>query len=174
MEKTITGISLSLAKEIADASKTFKFFVFSAVLFFKKIFSTPILFKATIIDGTTPPAPIIRAFLLFAINLQCLIANSKPAMSVLCPISLFSILYMVLTEFVCLASSLSSSTYEIKSFLKGEITISKLETTLILKTRQYAKRQRTWFRNKLADWNTICIDHNTDIEKLAYSIEEKF
>ena len=53
------------------------------VLFLIKIFSTFILFKATIIDGTTPPAPIIRTFFLFALYLQCLIESSKPAISVL-------------------------------------------------------------------------------------------
>ncbi len=37
---------------------------------------------------------------------------------------------------------------EIASFLKGEIPIEKATELAVLHTRQYAKRQLTWFRNK--------------------------
>lgn len=43
---------------------------------------------------------------------------------------------------------LSSIGYrEIVAFLAGHLPREELETTIVLVTRQYAKRQRTWFRN---------------------------
>jgi tRNA dimethylallyltransferase len=35
---------------------------------------------------------------------------------------------------------------EIKQYLLGEITLSEAESLIVLRTRQFAKRQRTWFR----------------------------
>ena len=36
----------------------------------------------------------------------------------------------------------------IASYLKGEFTLSELKEKLIIATRQYARRQRTWFRHQ--------------------------
>ena len=35
---------------------------------------------------------------------------------------------------------------EMKRYLKGEISLSEAERLIVLHTRQFAKRQRTWFR----------------------------
>ena len=39
--------------------------------------------------------------------------------------------------------------HEIKNFLSGEITREKMIEIATQKTRNYAKRQLTWFRNQL-------------------------
>ena len=59
------------------------FCAFSLVLFIKKIFLVFKFFRALITEGTTPPAPRIKTFLFDVSNFICLIANSKPAISVL-------------------------------------------------------------------------------------------
>lgn len=35
---------------------------------------------------------------------------------------------------------------EMKSYLKGEVSLTEAQTAIVLHTRQFAKRQRTWFR----------------------------
>ena len=44
---------------------------------------------------------------------------------------------------------------EIVSYLKGEISFERLFQNIALKTRQFAKRQRTWQRNYMKDWHSI-------------------
>jgi tRNA dimethylallyltransferase len=44
---------------------------------------------------------------------------------------------------------------EISAMLAGEIEEDEAIERAIIATRQYAKRQRTWFRNRMADWNWI-------------------
>ena len=44
---------------------------------------------------------------------------------------------------------------EIVSYLKGEISFEKLFQNIALKTRQFAKRQRTWQRNYMKNWSPI-------------------
>ena len=41
------------------------------------------------------------------------------------------------------------------AYLKGEIDLSEAITLSKTATRQYAKRQMTWFRNQCSDWNQI-------------------
>lgn len=41
---------------------------------------------------------------------------------------------------------------EIAALLAGEIDQAEAERLLTVATRQYAKRQETWFRNQMADW----------------------
>jgi tRNA dimethylallyltransferase len=41
---------------------------------------------------------------------------------------------------------------EIASLLAGEIDRAEAERQLTVATRQYAKRQETWFRNQMSDW----------------------
>ncbi len=42
---------------------------------------------------------------------------------------------------------------EIKQYLKGEVTLSQAEELITIHTRQFAKRQRTWFkRNSQIQW----------------------
>ncbi|MBN9309342.1 tRNA (adenosine(37)-N6)-dimethylallyltransferase MiaA [Devosia sp.] len=44
---------------------------------------------------------------------------------------------------------------EIAAMLRGEIEQDEAIERAVIATRQYAKRQRTWFRNRMADWNWI-------------------
>ena len=62
---------------------------------------------------------------------------------------------------------------EIKCFIENKITMEALETIITQKTRQYAKRQRTWYRNKFQLWKEIVIDDNTDFKILRDHIDKK-
>ena len=44
---------------------------------------------------------------------------------------------------------------EIKSFLFGVLSLSQVKETINIKTRQYAKRQVTWARGHMSDWNKL-------------------
>ena len=44
---------------------------------------------------------------------------------------------------------------EISEFLDKKIQISELIEKISIKTRQYAKRQTTWGRGHMSDWNKI-------------------
>ncbi len=44
---------------------------------------------------------------------------------------------------------------EITAMLAGELDEAAAIERAVIATRQYAKRQRTWFRNRMADWNWI-------------------
>lgn len=44
---------------------------------------------------------------------------------------------------------------EITAMLAGELDEAEAIERAVIATRQYAKRQRTWFRNRMADWNWI-------------------
>ncbi|VAV95500.1 tRNA dimethylallyltransferase [hydrothermal vent metagenome] len=44
---------------------------------------------------------------------------------------------------------------ELISFIKGEISCDEARETATISTRQYAKRQRSWFRSKMRGWNMI-------------------
>jgi tRNA dimethylallyltransferase len=57
---------------------------------------------------------------------------------------------------------------EIASFLNNEISRDQLIDQMFIKTRQYAKRQSTWFRNKMSAAEFI--DDHRDIEKILIEI----
>ncbi|WP_145103688.1 tRNA (adenosine(37)-N6)-dimethylallyltransferase MiaA [Cereibacter sediminicola] len=44
---------------------------------------------------------------------------------------------------------------ELVAHLKGELTLDEAIAAAKLASRQYAKRQRTWFRNRMRDWREI-------------------
>jgi tRNA dimethylallyltransferase len=44
---------------------------------------------------------------------------------------------------------------EIAAMLRGEIEEDEAIERAVIATRQYAKRQRTWYRNRMSDWNWI-------------------
>ena len=75
---------------------------------------------------------------------------------------------------VCKGSSPASfkaiGVKEISSYLNGSVSLGEVEKQIIIKTRQYAKRQRTWFRSKFKLWHSVCISQHTDINKIAISI----
>lgn len=44
---------------------------------------------------------------------------------------------------------------EITAWLAGELPAEEAIERAVIATRQYAKRQRTWFRSRMADWTWI-------------------
>jgi len=44
---------------------------------------------------------------------------------------------------------------EISDFLKGTTSLKECKELIIIKTRQYAKRQNTWARGHMKNWNKI-------------------
>jgi len=44
---------------------------------------------------------------------------------------------------------------EISAYLRNEMEMEEATEKSIIATHQYAKRQRTWFRNRMKDWNWI-------------------
>ena len=41
---------------------------------------------------------------------------------------------------------------EIKDFIDKKSSLNDLKQNIVIKTRQYAKRQRTWCRGQMSDW----------------------
>jgi len=48
---------------------------------------------------------------------------------------------------------------EFTQFIEGMSTLNQAKERVIIATRQYAKRQRTWFRNKFIEWNSYNFDN---------------
>ena len=46
---------------------------------------------------------------------------------------------------------------ELIAHLKGHISLDQAQETATLATRQFAKRQRSWFRNRMKTWQTIAL-----------------
>ncbi|MCX7644961.1 MAG: tRNA (adenosine(37)-N6)-dimethylallyltransferase MiaA [Rhodobacteraceae bacterium] len=55
-----------------------------------------------------------------------------------------------------LQSSRAIGARELIAHLRGEITLAQARAAAIVATRQYAKRQRTWFRSRMQGWRRIC------------------
>tara|TARA_B100001121_G_scaffold14619_1_gene11848 strand:+ start:1916 stop:2827 length:912 start_codon:yes stop_codon:yes gene_type:complete len=56
---------------------------------------------------------------------------------------------------------------EIKNFLENKLNIDQAEHLIVVKTRQYAKRQATWARGQMKDWKTITAkDTKLSLKKL--------
>ena len=47
---------------------------------------------------------------------------------------------------------------EIKDYLEKRINLNELKEKISIKTRQYAKRQSTWARGQMSDWQKIKFD----------------
>ena len=47
---------------------------------------------------------------------------------------------------------------EIKDFINKETSLQNLKLNIVIKTRQYAKRQRTWSRGQMLDWQKLDLD----------------
>jgi tRNA dimethylallyltransferase len=48
---------------------------------------------------------------------------------------------------------------ELIAHLRGEISLEAARDAAIIGSRQYAKRQRTWFRARMGNWRRISADH---------------
>ena len=55
-------------------------------------------------------------------------------------------------------SSKAIGARELIAHLKNKITIDELKDQILIATRQYAKRQRTWFRSKMKTWEKYIIN----------------
>ena len=47
---------------------------------------------------------------------------------------------------------------ELMAYLNGEISLDEARARSIIASRQYAKRQRTWFRARMKDWTQVSAD----------------
>ena len=56
---------------------------------------------------------------------------------------------------------------EIRNYLQNKTTLSSTKDLIILKTRQYAKRQFTWSRGHMKSWNMIYSPNSNDLFKIA-------
>ena len=58
---------------------------------------------------------------------------------------------------------------EIKNFLDKKLNKDQTVELIVIKTRQYAKRQATWARGQMKDWKSIPIsDKNFSLKKIIY------
>jgi tRNA dimethylallyltransferase len=46
---------------------------------------------------------------------------------------------------------------ELVAHLNGEISLQQARDAAVIATRQYAKRQRTWFNSRMKDWRRVSI-----------------
>ena len=44
---------------------------------------------------------------------------------------------------------------ELVAHLRGEITLDQAREAAVIASRQYAKRQRTWFRARMGGWTSV-------------------
>lgn len=56
-----------------------------------------------------------------------------------------------------LASCKAIGVPELMRYTDGNITLEEASEQVAIATRQYAKRQRTWFRKRMANWNKIAV-----------------
>ncbi len=62
---------------------------------------------------------------------------------------------------------------EIFDYLDGRISLKEVEYRAIVRTRQYSKRQMTWYRNNFYDWtwyNLNKLDYSQIVKKIITSI----
>ncbi len=59
---------------------------------------------------------------------------------------------------------------ELIAHLRGEITLAEARDRAVTLTRQYAKRQRTWFRNRMKDWRVLDIGPETRLSDLLAAV----
>ena len=55
-------------------------------------------------------------------------------------------------------SSKAIGAQELMDYLNNKISIDELREQILIATRQYAKRQRTWFRSKMRSWEKYIIN----------------
>ena len=72
-----------------------------------------------------------------------------------------------------LPSSRALGARELVAYLRDECTLDAAKESATIATRQFAKRQRSWFRNKMQDWQQVSIDDQTDISALAECILQR-
>ncbi|MEL6679880.1 MAG: tRNA (adenosine(37)-N6)-dimethylallyltransferase MiaA [Pseudomonadota bacterium] len=56
---------------------------------------------------------------------------------------------------------------------RSEITEADAVARAVTATRQFAKRQRTWFRARMADWTRLPLDEATELEDLLSAVPRR-
>lgn len=51
---------------------------------------------------------------------------------------------------------------ELIAYAKGELSLDRAQELVTVATRQYAKRQRTWFRSRMSQWEKITLPITSD------------
>ncbi len=59
---------------------------------------------------------------------------------------------------------------ELIAHLQGQMTLAAAQEAAVIATRQYAKRQRTWFRKRMASWHQIRLP-STDLSTVLHLID---
>ena len=59
---------------------------------------------------------------------------------------------------------------EINDYLRGHINIEKCKDLINIKTRQYAKRQNTWARGHMKNWNKIYSKNFSNLLKKSLKV----
>ena len=54
---------------------------------------------------------------------------------------------------------------EIKDLLSGDLSLPQVKEVINIKTRQYAKRQVTWARGHMSDWNKLYSNSFSSLSK---------
>ena len=72
-----------------------------------------------------------------------------------------------------LPSSRALGARELVAYLRDECTLDEAKESATIATRQFAKRQRSWFRNKMHGWQQVSLDDQTDIKVLAERILQR-
>lgn len=62
---------------------------------------------------------------------------------------------------------------ELMAYLDGDLSLEAAEAQAIIATRQFAKRQRTWFRARMGDWHRIGLDAGTDRASILTAAQAK-
>ena len=62
---------------------------------------------------------------------------------------------------------------EVGKYIAGTLTLEQAIDTINMKTRQYAKKQRTWFRNQMPSWQVLEITKNLNLMKVVEHIDKK-
>ena len=62
---------------------------------------------------------------------------------------------------------------EIESFLVKKISLDELKEQVLIKTRQYAKKQFTWQRGQMQDWKGFDDTNYLDLRKKVISYLSK-
>ena len=69
-----------------------------------------------------------------------------------------------------LPSSKALGAAELIAYIQGESSRSDAIERATIITRQFAKRQRSWFRSKMQAWRQVALDDATDMDALADEI----
>lgn len=52
---------------------------------------------------------------------------------------------------------------ELAAYIRGDLSQDAALEQAVIATRQFAKRQRTWFRSRMKDWQNIVVDEEFDL-----------